>query len=97
MSYQIEYTVKARLSLRELQANDRATVLDAIGKRLLHQAEEEVTNRKRLRPNKLGVQWELRVGNLRVFYNVEGKTVNILLIVEKRGNELYMGKEKIEL
>lgn len=97
MLYQLEYTMRFKSSLRELRANERATVLDAIRDRLKYQAEEEATNRKQLRPNKMGIQWELRVGYLRVFYNVDGSIVYILLVAEKKGNEFYVGKERIEL
>jgi mRNA-degrading endonuclease RelE of RelBE toxin-antitoxin system len=97
LPYDLIFSVPGRHGLRLLSARDRSTVLAEIDVQLLHQAEVETTNRKRMRPNKLGIQWELRVGDLRVFYNVEDNVVNILFIGTKRGNEVYVGTEKLEL
>ncbi len=94
MPYKIVYTTFAKANVKGLPANDRARLLDVVDARLTHQAEVEDTNRKRMRDNEYGIQWELRVGDLRAFYNIEGSTVNILYIGVKRGNKVYVeGKE----
>jgi mRNA-degrading endonuclease RelE of RelBE toxin-antitoxin system len=65
---------------------------------LVHQATEPSRNRKRLRPNRLS-EWELRVGDFRVFYNVgdDGAVVRIEAIGQKRGNKLWLHGEEYEL
>jgi mRNA interferase RelE/StbE len=61
---------------------------------------KETPNRKALRPNPLA-SWELRIGNLRVFYEPEivetVKKIRILAVGRKEGNKLFIGKEVVEL
>ena len=48
----------------------------------------------------MNAPWELRVDNLRVFYDVPTDTPNVVLVVaigEKRGNRLYIADEEIHL
>ena len=59
----------------------------------------EARNRKQLRPNPLA-PWELRVGLLRVFYEVdvlESELVNILAIGIKKGNQLIVSGKEIQI
>jgi len=59
----------------------------------------ETRNRKQLRPNVLA-PWELRVGYLRVFYEVdalERDFVNILAIGIKKGNKLIVSGKEIQI
>ena len=57
----------------------------------------ETRNRKRLRPNPIA-PWELRVREMRVFYEVdEPGVVTVLAIGMKRGNRLYIEGEEVEL
>ena len=51
-------------------ARQRAIVLDAVDEQLTHQPTVETRNRKPMRPNPLA-PWELRIGVLRVYYDVE--------------------------
>jgi hypothetical protein len=74
-------------------------VLDAIEEQLAHEPLVETRNRKLLRPNPLA-PWELRVGNLRIFYEVakgEPDKVQILAVGEKRGNSLWIGGKEVQL
>ena len=48
---------------------------------------------KRLRPNPLA-EFELRVGNLRTLYNVEGAEVVLLIVGRKVGNKLIVKGEE---
>jgi len=48
---------------------------------------------KRLRPNPLA-EFELRAGNLRALYNVEGNEVVILIVGRKAGNKLIVEGEE---
>jgi hypothetical protein len=59
----------------------------------------ETRNRKPLRPNPVA-PWELRVGHLRVFYEVvgaDGGVVRILAVGRKQRNVLTIGGEEIQL
>jgi mRNA-degrading endonuclease RelE of RelBE toxin-antitoxin system len=99
MPYEIELTKSAKAQLRHLTARSRSILLTAIKAQLPHEPLVETRNRKRLRPNPFA-PWELRVGDLRVFYEVaeEGaKRVYIVAVGEKRGNSLWIGGEEVKL
>jgi len=88
MRYEIEFAPQAAQDYRDLDAHIRGEVRDAIETHLRHEPTKTSKSRiKRLR----GVskpQFRLRVGDVRVFYDVSEKTVEVLAIVEKsRANE----------
>ncbi len=81
-----------------MEAHQRARVLDEIEKQLAYEPLTETRKRKRLRPN-LIAPWELRVGELRVFYDVpvgEPKKVQVLAIGIKKRNKLYIGGKVVK-
>lgn len=51
-----------------------------------------------MRPNPLA-PWELRIGNLRVYFNVEEEPERVVKIraigVKKQGNRLFIGGEEV--
>lgn len=52
-----------------------------------------------MRPNPLA-PWELRINNLRVFYEIvsdEANVVRILAVGEKKGNKLFIAGKEIKL
>lgn len=66
---------------------------------VLHEPLVETKNRKPLRPNPIA-PWELRVGQLRVFYEVasgEPGVVRVLAVGKKEGNILRVADQEIEL
>lgn len=66
---------------------------------MLNQPTTETRNRKPMRPNPVA-PWELRIGNLRVYYEVQDEPapkVMILAIGIKERNEVLIGGERIEL
>jgi mRNA-degrading endonuclease RelE of RelBE toxin-antitoxin system len=72
-----------------------AIVLDAVDEQLTHQPTVETRNRKPLRPNPIA-PWELRIGDLRVCYDVEDdpeSIVHVRAIGVKQHNELRIGGE----
>jgi hypothetical protein len=72
-----------------------AIVLDAVDERLTHQPTTETRNRKPLRPNPLA-PWELRIGDLRVYDDVEDDpdpVVQVRAVGIKAHNELRIGGE----
>lgn len=70
MPYSIEYSPDAEDHLRFLTARQQAIVLDTVDEQLTYQPTIETRNRKPMRPNPLA-PWELRIGLLRVYYDVE--------------------------
>lgn len=99
MTYRVEYSPDAVKHLRILNARQRATILDVAAGQLTQHPTVETRNRRRMRPNPLA-PWALRVGNLRVYYDVQHSpdaVVFILAIGVKRRNVLYVGKEAILL
>jgi mRNA-degrading endonuclease RelE of RelBE toxin-antitoxin system len=84
---------------RWLTAAERATVLKAIGRQLQHEPLSETRHRKPLRPNPVA-PWELRVGALRVFYEVvpeAPRMVRVLAIGKKLRQSLRIGGKEIKL
>jgi len=73
--------------------------LDTVDEQLVYQPMVETKNRKPMRPNPLA-PWELRIGNLRVYYDVEDDpepVVYIRAVGVKERNRVRIGKEVIEL
>ena len=99
MPYTVEFAESVERQLRGLTTRERTTILDAIGRQLPHEPLKETRHRKPLRPNPIA-PWELRVGQLRVFYEVtsaESGVVRILAVGRKRRNALMIGGKEIRL
>lgn len=97
MAFEVRFAASARRQLKRLSVPERVVLVAAVEAQLQNQPLTETRNRKPLRPNPLA-PWELRVGDLRVFYEVdEPGVVTVLAIGEKRGNKLYIEGEEIDL
>lgn len=99
MAYSVEFAESVKEQLQALPARQRALLLDSIEQQLMHEPLTETRNRKPLRPNPIA-PWELRVGNLRVFYDVvaeEPNVVRVLAIGEKKGNKLFIAGKEVQL
>ncbi|MEW6202984.1 MAG: hypothetical protein AB1546_13490 [bacterium] len=98
-SYYIEYSPEVEKHLHTLMARQQAIVLDEVDKQLTHQPSVETRNRKLMRPNILAL-WELRIGNLRVYYDIEETPVRKVMIRAvgiKERNHVRIGSEVIKL
>ena len=83
MRYEIIKAPEADQDLKRLSAHVRAEVNDAIEIHLRHEPTKTSKNRiKRLR-GLSRPQYRLRVGEVRVFYDIEGRSVHILAVVSK--------------
>jgi len=94
--YEIEFSDDALQDLESLKKNEQNEVLDEIDASLRYEPAVETRNRKRLRPNQTA-EWELRIGQFRVFYDVYEavKIVSIEAVGLKVGSFLHFrGKEK---
>jgi len=96
--FQIELTPEAIEDLRRLRKYDQEHIIAGVERQLSYQPTERSRNRKLLRPNRLS-EWELRVGDFRVFYDVNDghAVVKIAAIGHKRGNRLFVRGEEYEL
>jgi mRNA-degrading endonuclease RelE of RelBE toxin-antitoxin system len=93
------YSPAAEEHLRALTARQRAIIFDTVDEQLAHQPGVETRNRKPMRPNPLA-PWELRIDDLRVYYDIEEKpefVVTILAIGIKDHNRILIGGEEVEL
>jgi mRNA-degrading endonuclease RelE of RelBE toxin-antitoxin system len=93
MPYVIVLAPEAVEDLNDLKASVRATVRDAIEQHLRHQPAKVSKSRiKRLR-GLSRPQYRLRVGDeVRVFYDVSERTVQILAIVFKSEVDAWLAK-----
>jgi len=82
-------------SLRALPARRRAELHDALETHLRHEPTKLSKSRiKRLR-GLSRPQYRLRVGDLRVFYDVSAAEVQVLAIVTKVEAQAWLGKEGV--
>jgi mRNA interferase RelE/StbE len=92
MPFDIVLAPEAVEDLRGLAANARATVRAALETHLRHEPEKASRSRiKRLR-GLLRPQYRLRAGEIRVFYDVSGTTVEVLAIVAKSEAQLWLAQ-----
>jgi prevent-host-death family protein len=83
MRFAIVLAPEAIEDLKRLKANARATVIAALEKHLRHEPGKTSRSRiKRLRGLRRP-QYRLRIGDIRVFYDTSGSTVEVLAIVAK--------------
>jgi mRNA-degrading endonuclease RelE of RelBE toxin-antitoxin system len=93
MRYEIVLAPEAVQDLKRLKAYARTAVRDAIEAYLRHQPTKISKSRiKRLR-GLSRPQFRLRVGELRVFYDVSAGTVEVLAIILKSGADAWLKKE----
>jgi mRNA-degrading endonuclease RelE of RelBE toxin-antitoxin system len=93
--YEIELSDSAGQDLKWFRKYEQKQILDAIYAQLRYEPTVKTRNRKPLEDSPTGM-WELRVGDARVFYQVDAvvRIVSIEAIGEKRGNRLYFrGRE----
>jgi mRNA-degrading endonuclease RelE of RelBE toxin-antitoxin system len=89
---------EARDNLRALTARQRSLVVGTIDDQLADEPTVETRNRKQMWPHSLA-PWELRIGDLRVYYNVEALEAAVVVvdIGVKRRERVYVGGKVIDL
>src|SRR2546426_10055758 len=93
MPFKIAITEDADRQFRSLPVRDQRILEAAILSRLQHLPTTPTKAIKQLRPNPLA-EFELRAGDLRALYNVEGDEVIILIVGRKVGNKLIVEGEE---
>lgn len=74
--YEIRFAAGVAGDLRELRARERRRILDEVGRKLAHQPTTPTKHIKQLRKlvppfESVPPIWQLRVGDFRVFYDVD--------------------------
>ncbi len=93
MPFKITITEDADRQFHSLPVREQRILEAAILSRLQDQPTTPTKAIKRLRPNPLA-EFELRAGDLRALYNVEGGEVIILIVGHKVGNKLIVEGEE---
>jgi hypothetical protein len=100
--YELRFADTAIGHLAALTARERSTVINAIEDQLSHEPLLETRKRKLLRPNPIA-SWELRLGSIRVFYDVArppsgtASVVRILAVGKKDRTVLRIGGKVVKL
>jgi mRNA-degrading endonuclease RelE of RelBE toxin-antitoxin system len=96
--FQINFTSESLEDLQSFRAYEQRQIVQVISEQLQYQPTQATRNRKRLSPNNVA-EWELRIDNFRVFYDVDEvvSIVKIEAIGYKEGNKLYIRGEEYEL
>lgn len=88
MMFSIELSVEAADDLDGMRAYDRTMVVQAIEEQLTYEPMKATRNRKPLsRTDDIGAAWELRVGQFRVFYDVDPPSKVVIVRVILKGSK----------
>jgi len=90
MRYEILLAPEATQDLKKLDAHVRAAVRDAMEKHLRHQPARTSKSRIRRLRGLARPQFRLRVGEVRVFYDVVETRVEVLAIVQKSDAKAWL-------
>src|SRR5438105_14586058 len=96
--FSIDFTDTASDDLLWFREREQRIITDTIEVQLTHQPNVQRRNRKRLRPNQVA-EWELRIQEYRVFYNVNAvtETVEVQAVVLKIGSKLMAQGREFQL
>ena len=90
MGFKIDFDPEARADLKAMRGFERAAVIDAIERALTQSPTMTSRTRvKRLRGIE-SPECRLRVGEMRVFYDVEAQEVYILRVLPKAESDQYL-------
>jgi mRNA interferase RelE/StbE len=92
MSYEIRYSNQAVEQLRRIKPFDRTTILDEIQGMLSVNPTLVSKARIELLREPAPTQYRLRVGEFRVFYDVQDAAVLIVQILSKRDSLDFLGE-----
>jgi mRNA-degrading endonuclease RelE of RelBE toxin-antitoxin system len=92
MRYEIELAPEAIDDFKRLKANRRAQVKEAMETQLRHEPTKTSKSRTKRLSGLSKPQYRLRVGDIRVFYDVSKRTVEVLAIVTKADSDAWLTK-----
>ncbi len=85
--------------LKKLRTHDQRAVLDGVYRHLVEAEPDEATRNKfRLRRSSEFADYELRIGDVRVFYRIEASGEIVITVIGiKKGNTLIIEGEQFEI
>jgi len=93
--YEIEFNQEALEDLQALRAFDQGVILDAIEASLRFDPLTPSRNRKPVIPVDItveaGITWELRVGEFRVYYDVDPPAMVVVIRIVQKGRQTTEG------
>lgn len=90
MAFEILYSDEAVDELKELRAFDRTAILDQIEEILAANPTLESKAKVKRLKEPAPSAYRLRVGDFRVFYDVEEQTVSVLRVLSKEASLEYL-------
>jgi len=97
MLFSIRFIPSADEDLLSYSITQQRIIVDSIKRHLPHEANQETRRRKKLTDHPIA-PWELRVGDFRVFYDIEDEmVVKITAIGHKVHSDLFVRGKKVEL
>jgi mRNA-degrading endonuclease RelE of RelBE toxin-antitoxin system len=96
--FDLDFSPDSQEHLASLRKVDQVKVISAIESRLSQEPLTPARNRKPMRSNLIAT-WELRVGNFRVYYDVDAdqRIVLIRAVGLKDRNRILIGGEQVDL
>jgi mRNA-degrading endonuclease RelE of RelBE toxin-antitoxin system len=96
--FDIKFTDSAKEDIRYFTKAEQTRILLEIETQLRYEPTVATRNRKQLRKTDIAT-YELRIGSVRVFYNVFDleSVVDVVAIGRKEHNELFVGGKKVTL
>jgi mRNA-degrading endonuclease RelE of RelBE toxin-antitoxin system len=98
-AYNIEYAPEVEAHLAALTKREARTVLDTVPRQLGHQPTLVTRNRKPLEANPIA-PWELRIGDLRVYFEAveePARIVRIVAVGRKERERVLIGGLEVKL
>jgi mRNA interferase RelE/StbE len=92
MPFTVILAPEAVADLKRLGANVRAAIRDALETHLRHEPAKVSRSRIKQLRGLQRPQYRLRVGEVRVFYDISGTTVEVLAIVPKSEAESWLAR-----
>ncbi len=99
VSYRIEWAYEAEDHFREFAAREQRIIIAAVAQKLAHEPTVRTRHRKPLRPNPVA-QWQLRVGDARVYYDVSEQPERVVFVRAvgvKERNRVRIGDVEVDL
>jgi len=96
MKYHIKIKPGAEGDLNYYNPYIQRLIAEAISDQLQNDADIQKKKKKKLRDNPIA-PWELKIGDYRVFYEIDRETVIVLAVGHKEHNSLFIRGKKVEI
>jgi mRNA interferase RelE/StbE len=97
MRFEVVFSESAEADLEYYEVLEQRGIVDGVKVYLAFDANVESKRRKRLSENQLA-SWELRIGDFRVFYEIERElVVKIVAIGHKEHDKLFVQGKRVEI